>query len=629
MKARPFWLTSNWWDKWLERRPIRWSLRLIFAVLITALLSQIKLDPLEFMLFDWRASIAHAPASSNKIVMVGVDDQTLKTLGHNPTAQELTTVLEVLHSAEPRFIVSMVRPSEFLGNVPDLQQLAVTAQAVSMIYAENDLPAPGQHKLDPLAPPFSGVRIEAAPITRDHSFFDPRGVTRRVILNYEGMPTLPMQLAQSYNGIANPSQYHGIFRALNADQVYVRYKNGFPTLSFSDVLTAKFDPKVLRDTIVLIGRNSSNMAYTFMSTPNSDRHAGKSLLEIQASYIDDLITNSSPLLTPPWVTALLTFFLSVLTMWTVMRVRPATGLMGLFFAVFSVVLLSLALDLGFHLFFPIASPVFGIIVCYYFVLPYRLILENRKSWEYFEKNRLLTQVEELKSNFIRLMSHDLKTPIARIQAMAEIVQQENDRLSEAQKNALENITASSEELSQFIASILNLSRIQSKKVKLQVKTRDITQLLQKVIRGTEHLAKRKNIEIVTEFEPLFSLKMDEDLMRQVFANLIENAVKYSGENTRVKVSAKEIGGHIQVQVSDQGIGIPTDELPFVFEKFYRAQNAEYENNGTGLGLYLARYFVQLHKGNIRVESEANKGSVFSVDLPLDMEDMDSQGAVHV
>jgi signal transduction histidine kinase len=371
------------------------------------------------------------------------------------------------------------------------------------------------------------------------------------------------------------------------------------------------------------------LAYTFIGTPNSDRSSPESLLEVQANYIDDLITNSSPLLTPPLVTTALTFLLSILTMWMVMRVRPATGLIGLVLSVLSVGALSLVFDLAFNLFFPVASPIFGIVACYYFVLPYRLIVENRKSWEYFEKNRLLTQVEELKSNFIRLMSHDLKTPIARIQAMAEIIEQESAVLSTSQRQALDTITASSEELSQFIASILNLSRIQSKKVKLQLKTRDITQLLQNVIRHSEHSARRKNISFVTEFEPLFSLKMDEDLMRQVFSNLVENAIKYSPENTQVKISAKEVDGLIKIQIADQGIGIPKEELPFVFEKFYRAQNAEYENSGTGLGLYLARYFVQLHKGQIRVDSEANKGSVFSVDLPLDMEDMDSEGVSNV
>lgn len=622
MTTRLFWLNRTWWNHWLERRIVHWSLRLVFAAAITILLSQIKLDPLEFVFYDWRASIASPPSASDNVVMVAIDDKTLADLNRNPTAGDLSLVLEKLRLAEPRYLVSMARPSEFLGGASELSQLAVTAQAVSLIYAENDLPGPDQTSLEPLPPPFQSLHIEPAPITHDHSMFDAHGVTRRVILDYQDTWTLPARLAQTYNGRMRASDYHGVFHSQNAHQSYVRFKKDFLTLSFSDVLTGRFDAERLHDRIVLIGRNSNNLAYTFIGTPNSDRKSGTSLLEIQANYIDDLITDSSPLLTPVWVTALLTFLLSILTMWMVMRIRPASGLIALLASIVGVALMSLVLDLTFNLFFPVAAPIFGIVACYYFVLPYRLIVENRKSWEYFEKNRLLTQVEELKSNFIRLMSHDLKTPIARIQAMAEIINQENDSLSDAQKQALDNITASSEELSQFIASILNLSRIQSKKVKLQIQTRDITQLLQRVLRNSELSAKRKGITFVTEFEPLFSLKMDEDLMRQVFSNLVENAIKYSPDHTKVKISAKETDGHIRVQIADEGIGIPKEELPFVFEKFYRAQNAEYENSGTGLGLYLARYFVQLHKGQIRVDSEPNKGSVFSVDLPLDMEDMD-------
>src|SRR6185437_6999557 len=148
--------------------------------------------------------------------------------------------------------------------------------------------------------------------------------------------------------------------------------------------------------------------------------------------------------------------------------RPVQGLIVMFASMAFVILASFVSDFVMNWFLPVAPPIFGIIVCYYFVLPYRLILENRRSWAYYQKNRMLTQVEELKSNFIRLMSHDLKTPIARIQAMAEIAMQEKDRLSTTQVEAIENITYSSEELSRFIGSILNLSRIQSKKVKLQV-----------------------------------------------------------------------------------------------------------------------------------------------------------------
>ena len=142
-------------------------------------------------------------------------------------------------------------------------------------------------------------------------------------------------------------------------------------------------------------------------------------------------------------------------------------------------------------------------------------------------------------------------------------------------------------------------------------------LLGNVIDNLKYLAKKKNIKIVTEFEPMFSMKIDEDLIRQVFTNLIENAIKYSPENSSILVSAEEVDGRVVVQVADQGMGIPDDELNQLFTKFYRSKNVRKENiQGTGLGLYLARYFVNLHRGQIYVESEKNKGSTFTVELPM-------------
>ncbi len=621
------WLSSALWEKWLEQRFVRWSLRIGFAAAVTILLTQLKLDPIEFILYDWRAALVEAPASSGHIVLIGIDDKTVSSLHRNPNAAEFATAIKKLQGTHPASTVTLVRPAEFLGTPEELVKLAEAATGSGLVFAENDLPAPGQKKLEELPPPFDRVRVEAAPLTHDHSLFTPRGVSRRVIVRYQGAWTLQAKLAQPFNGLAELDDYRGLFHYLDSDQVYVRYRSGFPHISFLDVMNGNFDPESLRGRILLIGRDSAAVAQTFLTAPTSTRLSDKSPLEVQANYIDTLVTNSAPRTSPGWCTAILTFLLSLLTMWIVMRFRPVKGLMALVASVGCVIMFSLFVDFAFNWFFQVAAPVFGILVCYYFILPYRLILENRKSWEYLEKNRLLTQVEELKSNFIRLMSHDLKTPIARIQAMAEIAMHERENLSDEQLQAIENITASSEELSQFIASILNLSRIESKKVKLQVRTRDINQLLQRVIQKCLPLAQRKNIAIATEFEPLFSLKMDEDLMRQVFTNLLENAIKYSPENTRVKVSAREIEGRIKVQISDQGIGIPEDELPSVFERFYRAQNAEYEHTGTGLGLYLAKYFVQLHKGTIEVQSQAHVGSTFSVNLPLDMED--GKGAANV
>lgn len=628
-------MTVRWpelWEQWLSRKSVQWTLRIAFAAVITILLSQLKLDPLEFLFYDWRASTLPTSRASDHIVLVGIDDKTAADLNHTPTAAEFAEALSHLERGKPRFLVSFIKPSELVGTPQSLIQLANVSQALGLTIAQNDLPSPGQKKLEALPPPFQSVNTEPAPITHDRTLFHNSTISRRMIVQYQNSWTFPAHVAQSYNDrIEDLKGIHGAFRFLDSTQVYVRYKNRFRHISFSDVLKNNFDPSVLFDRVVMIGRDSQKAANNFITAPNSKRLNDKSPLEIQANYIDNLITNSSPTVAPPWIPAVATFILSLLTMLIVLRLKPVPGLLGLLVTVLLVIASSFIADFAFDIFLPIVAPLLGTIICYYFVLPYRLILESRKSWEYFEKNRLLTQVEELKSNFIRLMSHDLKTPLARIQAMAEIIMQESEKLSKDQRGALDNITTSTEELSQFIGSILNLSRIQSQKVKIDLRTRDINQLLMRVVRSCDHLAVRKNIKVETDLEPLFSLRMDEDLMKQVFTNLVENAIKYSPENKTVKISAREINGKILVQVTDQGIGIPKDELPYVFERFYRAQNAEFENTGTGLGLYLAKYFVTLHNGNIEEESEYQVGSTFRVSLPLEMEeDMEkSRGAANV
>ena len=203
--------------------------------------------------------------------------------------------------------------------------------------------------------------------------------------------------------------------------------------------------------------------------------------------------------------------------------------------------------------------------------------------------------------------------------MTEIALRDSSHLTAQQQDAIKTISESSQELTQFVGSILNLGRIESKDIKLQLKSRDVNALLTETIQKLDYYAKQKSIRIVTEFEPLFSVKIDEDLMRQVFSNLIENAVKYSPEGSSVLVTTEETEGRLMVQVADQGMGIPNDELENLFTKFYRSRSVrDGAIKGNGLGLYLARYFVQLHHGQISVESEPTKGSTFTVELPMDL-----------
>jgi len=131
------------------------------------------------------------------------------------------------------------------------------------------------------------------------------------------------------------------------------------------------------------------------------------------------------------------------------------------------------------------------------------------------------------------------------------------------------------------------------------------------------LARVKKIKITQELDPLFPVMVDPELMKQVLSNLIENAIKYSPEESTVVVKSREENDQVLVEVIDQGVGIPTVDLPNIFMKFFRSHNVKTSTiKGTGLGLYLAQYFVQLHKGQISVSSEPGQGSKFTVHLPL-------------
>jgi signal transduction histidine kinase len=168
-----------------------------------------------------------------------------------------------------------------------------------------------------------------------------------------------------------------------------------------------------------------------------------------------------------------------------------------------------------------------------------------------------------------------------------------------------------------VSSILDLSRIESKEVVLNKSSRDINSLVKEVIKKYEFNAKSKNIQLKAELEPLFSIKLDVDLMRQVIGNLVENAIKYSPEDSEVTIASKEAEGRIQVAIKDNGPGIPKDEIDNIFLKFYRSKSAKASPiKGTGLGLYLAKYFVELHQGTLKVESQPEQGSLFVVELPV-------------
>jgi two-component system phosphate regulon sensor histidine kinase PhoR len=243
--------------------------------------------------------------------------------------------------------------------------------------------------------------------------------------------------------------------------------------------------------------------------------------------------------------------------------------------------------------------------------------QESKRWQAEKKSQYLKELDELKSNFLSLMSHDLKTPIAKVQALTERLNREGSNLTDEQKQILTSVQKSNEELAQYIVSLLNFQKIESQEMKLQKKSNDINLVIEDVVARLLPLAKEKEIEVDLNLEPMFAIEFDEQLIKQVLSNLIDNAIKYNHRGTKVTVRTLDLGEEIEVLVEDNGVGIEPDQMLKLFKKFSRSEKGTSERvKGTGLGLYLAKYFLELHGGSIRVESEVGKGTKFHCTLPV-------------
>ncbi len=593
-----------------------------FALAIAVVISQFRFDYVEALLYDARVRLRPVPQTTGKSELIVVNPKTVERFGREPNAKDHLLLLDKLKDSGAAAVVYLINPNELAGTPSELKELANAIDRLPRFYvAVDDVALKGEENAFKLLPPFDRIAVRSSPLTSDRNIFAGDSVTRRMFLSYQGQAALQPELAALFNpDAADETKIRGVFEYLGSNQLYIDFHptNTYPFTELGSVLEPSFDLGRFADKVVFVGRDLQTTSKDYVRTPYSRDIVAMTVLELHANMLDTLIRNSAPVRVPKWVDFIFTALISLLTVHAVLKVRPSRGLMILAGAVIGYFVFGFLLFWLAGLWIGMAHPYLAVFVCYYFFIPYRLIIENRRSWEYYQKNKLLMQVEELKTNFLSMMSHDLKTPIARIQGMTDVVLKDPNPLSPRQKEALENLAKSSQELLTFISSILDLGRIESQKIELNYTSRDVNSLILEVIGKLEYLAKRKNIEIVAELEPMFSIRMDVDLMRQVFSNLIENAIKYSPENSRILVSTEEVDGRVVIQVADQGMGIPEEDLPHVFAKFYRSRAVKNSSlKGSGLGLYLAKYFVELHSGTISVDSRYGAGSTFTVELPTE------------
>ncbi len=232
-----------------------------------------------------------------------------------------------------------------------------------------------------------------------------------------------------------------------------------------------------------------------------------------------------------------------------------------------------------------------------------------------ELNRQLEQKDRLKSEYVRMVAHDVKGPLSSILTMVDVLTDEY--LKNLPQDALQitaGIRRKAEFLHGYVAELLDISEIRLKKT-LRLEPVELSALVEDVLMLTGGGEKGLQIE-VTIIPQGLTLVADREQLFCVLKNLIENAVNYTPEGGRITISATAEDGAVRIDVSDTGIGIPPDEIGRIFDEFYRATNAEKLTRGTGLGLSLVKLIVERHGGSISVESTPGMGTTFSLRLPL-------------
>ncbi|MFN3696921.1 MAG: CHASE2 domain-containing protein [Pseudobdellovibrio sp.] len=605
-------------------------LKFLFAFIAAILISSLKLDYIESFFYDQRVSLrSHIDLykkTDPKVAVVLINSKTIEAYQGNPSYGDHTKLIQTLNELNAKYIVYEFRQVQkdffdiegtfneklsFADEIKNIKNFYISTQDLKMKGEKDDLK---------LNPPLDVLKLYSFPISADSKLFAKDGVTRRLMFQYQDQSMMHPILASYYNPeLLKVDNIQGQFDLLDSKQVYIHYypKNTFPTFSFEDVIHKKIPTDIFKDKIVVVGTDLGRSTKDYVATPMLHEPTAMPVAELQAHQLQTMIDNNAPMRAPKFVDQLLTVIMCLFTVYVTLALKPSRGLVILGATLVSYVILATILFIIFNLWIDLAHPLLALFLCYYFFIPYRLIKENRRSWEYYQKHQLLTQVEELKTNFISMMSHDLKTPIARIQGMTEVIYKDQQPLSNSQRDAIDTIRSSSDDLLKFINAILQYGRIESQGIELHRQSKDINQLLIDVVKKHEFLAKVKRIKIQQELEPMFPVQVDPELLKQVFSNLLENAIKYSPEDSVVTVRSREDGDKVLVDFIDQGIGIPEMDLPNIFMKFFRTHTVKTSTiKGSGLGLYLAKYFIELHKGQISAQSELNKGSIFTVELSI-------------
>ncbi len=234
----------------------------------------------------------------------------------------------------------------------------------------------------------------------------------------------------------------------------------------------------------------------------------------------------------------------------------------------------------------------------------------------------LKALENIRRDFVTNVSHELRTPVTSIKGFLETLKDGAVDDAENRERFLDIIIKHTDRLSAIIEDLLSLSRIEqdSERGTIQLEHAPIADVFDAVEKMCREKAEEKEVEITFESEPGLKAHINRTLLEEALFNLVDNAIKYSGRGSTVKVRGEQTEDAVVLRVKDQGTGIPKEHLTRIFERFYRVDKARSSSEGgTGLGLAIAKHIVNAHHGRIEVHSSPGEGSTFSIHLPPDKE----------
>ena len=224
------------------------------------------------------------------------------------------------------------------------------------------------------------------------------------------------------------------------------------------------------------------------------------------------------------------------------------------------------------------------------------------------------KLESMRSDFVANVSHELRTPLTSIRGFIETLLSGAINDPERAKSFLKMMEEDSDRLARLIRDLLELSKIESKEISLKSEKLDLVQEIKKILPLFEIQLRDKKITVENKIEGF--VFTDSDRLKQIFINLIENAIKFNKPGGKIILTSKSISDKVEISIQDTGIGISSEMLPRIFERFFRVDKARSrEIGGTGLGLSIVKHLVELHHGKVWCESFPGKGSTFHFTLP--------------